>query len=200
MSKMKPWSKTKIRRVWESIHAGGYVVEGSRAGCVVRLSDSPAGDTGGDYLIPSKSLPIRHKRWLGRRLIGVLRHWLGELEGVREISGSEARELTRWCTRWSRARALTATERRGGKAIKSQRIVYGAGYLAERSRRGWVVSLNSVSGRLWGHYLVPFRAFGSHQRAWNGDLFVDELRRALVGIPGVRRISVSEVASLLRWN
>jgi hypothetical protein len=68
--------------------------------------------------------------------------------------------------------------------------------VAERSRRGWVVRLNSDAGRLRGHYLVPFRAFRQPQRRWFGGVLFAGLRRSLTTLDGARPVSPREVARL----
>jgi hypothetical protein len=194
-SRRRLWSKAKIARVWESVHAGGYVAERSPTGCVVRLSPRQSGGPGGEYLIPLGCLPENPSRWLGRRLVGVMRSWLASLEGTERISGSEAWELRRWCVRWSRPKPLTASAKRRAPAILPP-LVHSAGYIAERSRRGWVVRLNSKAGPLSGHYLVPFRAFRGLGREWNGDHLLAMLRTALLETTNARRISDADLTKM----
>ena len=71
--------------------------------------------------------------------------------------------------------------------------------MAERSRRGWVVRLTSHSGRLRGHYLVPFRALRPHGRRWYGVPFFTALRRSLSGIEGVLRMNGTRLSGPTIW-
>jgi hypothetical protein len=73
------------------------------------------------------------------------------------------------------------------KAWRVPQTVHGAGYLAERSHRGWVVRLSSYAGRLRGNYLVPFRALRPHGRRWDGAPLFTALKRSLIGLDGVQR-------------
>ncbi len=207
-SRRKPWSKAKVRRVLESIHAGGYSANRSRRGWSVWLSGEGAGPSRRRFIIPEKSLRSRHPRWLGHRLTAAYRRALRSFEGVQMISGIEARDLLRWCTRWARSRhRLTASER--ARAAKYRRwdrphfrvpeTVQGGGYVAERSRRGWVVRISSYSGRLRGHYLVPFRALRPHGRNWHGAPLVVALERALRGIEGAERTNDFNGSSPTGW-
>jgi hypothetical protein len=115
---------------------------------------------------------------------------------VRIVSGTESRDLLRWCTRWIRPRRrLTAGQRASvakyGRWLKLfwrvPETVQGGGYTAERSRRGWIVQINSYFGRQRGHYLVPFRALRPHGRNWRGKPLVAAIGRALRAIPGAVR-------------
>ncbi len=160
------------------------------------MSGDGAGPSRRRFFIPERSLASRHPRWLGQRLTAAYRQALDGLEGVQMISGTEARELLRWCTRWSRRRhrltpserARVAIYRRWYKAHFSvPETVQGGGYTAERSCRGWVVRINSYSGHLRGHYLVPFRALRSHGRDWSGEPLVAAIERVLNGIEGAVR-------------
>ena len=195
-SPREPWSKAKVRRVLDAMRSGGYVANRSRLGWSVWLSGDGAGPSRRRFLIPERSLDSRHPRWLGNRLTAAYRQALDGLEGVKMISGTEARKLLRWCTRWSRRQhRLTPSER--ARAAMYQRwyqrhhrvpeTVQGGGYTAERSRRGWVVRIGSYSGRLRGHYLVPFRALRPQGRGWNAAPLVAALERALSGIEGAVR-------------
>jgi hypothetical protein len=203
-SPQKPWSKAKIRRVVESIHAGGYAAYRSRRGWSVWLSGAGAGPSRRRFFISEKLLSSRDPRWLSNRLIAALRQSLDSLEGVQRITGSEARELVRWCVRWDRRPRprLTARQRASAAAIgrrmknawRVPRTVHGAGYTAERSRRGWVVRLSAYSSRVRGHYLVPFRALRPHGRRWYGVPLIAALRRSLNGIEGVQRTNDFKIA------
>lgn len=204
----KPWSKAKVRRVTESIRVGGYAAYRSRHGWSVWLSGDGAGPIRRRFFIPEESLNSRHPRWLSNRLIASLRQSFDGLEGVQQITAAEARELVRWCVRWTRTRPiLTARQRVRAAAIgrwmkKAWRVpytVHGAGYMAERSRRGWVVRLSSYSGRLRVHYLVPFRAFRPHGRRWYGVPLIAALRRSLNGIEGAQRTSDFKMAGPTGW-
>lgn len=205
----KPWSKARVRRVVESVHAGGYAAYRSLRGWSVWLSGAGAGPSRRRFFIPEKLLSPRHPRWLGDRLIAALRQSLDGLEGARRISGSEARDLVRWCVRRAQSRRppLTARQRAKSAAIRRRmkttwrvpRTVHGAGYTAERSRSGWVVRLSSYSGRLRGHYLVPFRALRTDGRRWHGVPLIAALKRSLNVIEGVQRTSDFEMAGPTGW-
>jgi len=152
-SRLKPWSKAQIRRVNESIYAGGYAPYRSHLGWNVWLSGDGAGPSRRRFFIPEKSIRSPHPRWLGNLLTAAYRQALDNLEGVQLISGSEARDLVRWCTRWNRSPRppLTATQRARAAAYRRwmnrvwrvPETVQGGGYMAERSRRGWVVRISS---------------------------------------------------------
>jgi hypothetical protein len=71
--------------------------------------------------------------------------------------------------------------------------------MAERSRRGWVVRINSYSGRQRGNYLVPFRALRPHGQNWCGKPLFAGLERALKGIPGVVRTNDLKGSSPTGW-
>jgi hypothetical protein len=204
----KPWTKAQIRRVVESLYFGGYAAYRSRQGWSVWLSGDGAGPSRRRFFIPERSLSSRHPRWLGNRLTAAYRQALEGLEGVQMISGTEARDLLRWCTRRSRTRP-GATASRSARAAKFRRwwkrvwrvpeTVQGGGYSAERSRRGWVVRINSYSGRLRGHYLVPFRALRPHGRDWHAEFLVASLERALGGIDGAVRTDDLKGSSPTGW-
>jgi len=208
-SRLKPWSKAQVRRVLDAIHSGGYVAYRSRRGWSVWLSGDGAGPSRRRFFIPEKSLSSRHPRWLGNLLTAAYRQALDNLEGVQLISGSEARNLVRWCTRWNRSPRppLTAEQRARvaacGRWLKRvwrvPETVQGGEYVAERSRRGWVVRISSQSGRLRGHYLVPFRALRPHGRNWYGVPLVAALERALNGIEGVVRTDDFKGSSPTGW-
>lgn len=147
-AKRKPWNKTKVKRVLESLLVGGYGAQRTRWGWVVTVSGEGASLFQSYYLVPHHVLRSRCEWWLGHRLIRALRPAVESFEGAQLIDGREAMRLVRWCTRWTRRRApLTPEERAGAAKIgrflrKEQRFpqtIHGAGYLAERSRRGWVV-------------------------------------------------------------
>lgn len=191
----KPWSRAKVRRVIDSVHSGGFAAYRSRLGWSIWLSGDGAGPSRRRCFVPDRSLHSRHSRWLGNRLTGAYRHALERLDGVQMISGSEARSLLRWCTRWVRPRSrprLTAAQRAQAtkfqnwrqRAYRVPETVQGGGYSAERSRRGWVVRLSSSSGRLRGIYLVPFRALGPDGMNWTGEFLVASLLKRLSGIEG----------------
>jgi hypothetical protein len=192
----RPWSKAKVRRVLESIHAGGFAAYRSSHGWNVWLSGSGAWPARRRFFLPEKSVSPHQPRWLGNRLVAALRHALSGLEGVQSITGTEAKELVHWCTRWSQHRPnkWTAPERAGvakvrrwmKEAWRVPETVQGGQYTAERSRRGWVVRLSSYSGRLRGHYLVPFRALRPHSRDWHGGAFVASLVASLTSIEGAQ--------------
>ena len=200
----KPWSKAKVRRVIESVHAGGCSAHRTDRGWVVWLTDSGAPNLRNCYLVPLGALRSRHKWWLGNRMIRALRETLDGLEGTKRIGAAEARELVRWCVRWVPRRRSTddkraAAARRKVKPQSVAEMVQRAGYLAERSRRGWVVRLSSQSSRrLRGHYLVPFRALRSERRRWRGSRLIAGLQDALQGLHGLRRISPSEESRMVR--
>jgi hypothetical protein len=144
-SRLKPWSKAQVRRVLDAIHSGGCVAYRSRRGWSVWLSGDGAGPSRRRFFIPERSLSSRHPRWLGNLLTAAYRQALDNLEGVQLISGSEARNLVRWCTRWSRSPRppLTAEQRARiaacGRWLKRvwrvPETVQSGGYVAERSRR-----------------------------------------------------------------
>lgn len=163
----KPWSKAQIRRVVDSIWAGGYAAYRSREGWSIWLSGPGAGPSRRRFFIPGRVLADCHPGWLGNRLIAAMRQALDNLEGVRLISGSEALELVRWCTRWSRCprHRLTAKQRARVKVLrrwykKAHKVPFqGGGYTAERSRRGWVVRLSSDSAAFGGTTSCPSGRF-----------------------------------------
>lgn len=207
-SPRKPWSKAKVRRVLDALRSGGYVANRSRLGWSVWLSGDGAGPSRRRFFIPERSLASRHPRWLGNRLTAAYRQALDGLEGVKMISGTEARDLLRWCTRWIRRqhrltpseRARAAMYRRWYKQhFRVPETVQGGGYIAERSRRGWVVRISSYSGRLSGHYLIPFRALGPHGRDWSGEPLVTALERALSSIEGAVRTNDFRGSSPTGW-
>lgn len=194
-TRQKPWSKAKIQRVIESVHAGGFAAYRSHRGWHVWLSGPGAQPTRRRFFLPEKAVSPHHARWLGNRLIAAMHKALDGLEGAQQITGAEARDLVRWCTRWSRHHPqLTAGERARAamarrwlkKTWRVPQTVQGGQYLAERSRRGWVVRLSSYSGRVRGHYLVPFRALRPHGRNWNGRALVSSLARSLAAIVGAQ--------------
>jgi hypothetical protein len=209
-SPRKPWSKAQIRRVIDSIHAGGYAAYRSRQGWNIWLSGPGAGPSRRRYFIPEASLASRSPRWLGNRLVTAVRESLDELEGVRLVSGAEAQRLVRWCVRSEPRRPrppLTAKQRARRAEIaridaltwRVPETVHGVGYTAERSRRGWVVRLRSYSGRLPGHYLVPFRALDSRGRKWSGVHLVAALKRSLSKIDGVQLTNDTKVVAPTGW-
>jgi hypothetical protein len=211
-SRRKPWTKAQVRRVLESWYAGGYAAYRSRLGWSVWLSGDGAGPSRRRFFIPDASIRSHPARWLGRRLTAAYRQALDGLEGAQMISGSEARDLLRWCTRWRRPRKRTrhrwtASQRahwarydRWRKlAWRVPETVQGGGYSAERSRRGWVVRISSYSGRVRGHYLVPFRALRPHGRNWHGTPLVAALERALSEIEGVVRTDDLQGSSPTGW-
>jgi hypothetical protein len=208
-SRRRPWTKAQIRRVDDSIHAGGYAAYRSRRGWNVWLSGSGAGPSRRRFFIPERSLSARHPRWLCNRLVAALRQSLDNLEGVQLISGAEAQRLVRWCVRWNRKPHPPLTARQRHRAAANRRwekeayrvplTVHGAGYLAERSRRGWVVRLHSYSGRLRGHYLVPFRALGPNGRHWSGGPLMAALKRSLNEIEGIDRTSDRRYGTVTWW-
>ncbi len=195
-SHRRPWSKRKIRRVLESMFAGGWAAYRSRLGWSVWLSGDGAGPSRRRFFIPDRSLRSRHPRWLGNRLAAAYRQALEGLEGAHRISGTEARDLLRWCTRWVRPRhhytrsqrqRMARTRRWLELCWRVPTTVQGGGYTAERSRRGWVVAIGSYSGSRRRHYLVPFRALRPNGRTWSGVPLVTALERALAEIEGVAR-------------
>lgn len=207
-SRRKPWSKRQVRRVLESMFAGGWAAYRSRPGWSVWLSGDGAGPSRRRFFIPDQSLRSRPPRWLGNRLSAAYRQALVSLEGVQMISGTEARNLLRWCTRWCRTQhRLTRSQR--ARMAKTRRwlklcwrvpeTVQGGGYTAERSRRGWVVRISSNSGRLRGHYLVPFRALRPHGRDWYGVPLVTALEKALSEIQGAVRTDDLKGSSPTGW-
>ncbi len=207
-SRRKPWSKRQIQRVNDSIFAGGWAAYRSRPGWSVWLSGDGAGPSRRCFFIPDASLRARQPHWLGHRLTAAYRSALDGLEGVRVISGTEARELTRWCTRWCRTRLrLTRSQRARVAKLRRWRelcwrvpeTVQGGGYTAERSRRGWVVRISTYSGRVRGHYLVPFRALRPHGRNWYGVPLVAALEQALAGIEGAVRTDDLKGSSPTGW-
>ena len=203
-SRLKPWSKAKIRRVNDSIHSGGYVAERSRQGWVVRMHDSGSARLADNYLIPFTALQAHEVPWLTRRLRRAWRQSVNGLEGVRRISGPEAWQLVRWCTRWKRPRrkesAAVRKAREDAYARKMRNLEDGGWYLAERSRRGWVVRQGAHWSRVRGIYLIPFRALRPHMRRWHGGPFVGAWRQSLRSLKGARRISQAEALRLLRGN
>jgi hypothetical protein len=193
----KPWTKAQVRRVCESIWAGGYAAFRSAKGWNVWLSGPGANPSRRRFFLPERVVLSRPPRWLFNRLVRAMRESLAQLEGVRAIGVAESRRLVRWCTRYAprRPRARrTARERERFQAIdrwlkKAFHVpttTHGAGYLAERSRRGWVVHLSGNNGPLRGHYLVPFRALGPRGRVWSGAPFVAALKQSLGSIRGVQ--------------
>ncbi len=207
-SRREPWSKRQVRRVNESMFAGGWAAYRSRPGWSVWLSGDGAGASRRRFFIPDRSLSSRHPRWLGNRLTAAYRQALETLEGTQMISGTEARDLVRWCTRRSRTQHRLTRSRRA-RVVKIRRwlklcwrvpeTVQGGGYTAERSRRGWVVRISSYSGRLRGHYLVPFRALRPHGRNWYGVPLVTALERALSEIQGAVRTDDLKGSSPTGW-
>jgi len=191
---VRNWSKSKIERVCESIWAGGHLAERTPRGCLVRLSYPESGLHTVNYLIPLTALPDRRGLWLGRRLIAVMRQWLLSLDGTQRIDGREATELTRWLVRRVRrprgSRAHALTPKRAAQRISLPETIHCGGYIAERSRKGWVVRLGSGAGRLRGHYLVPFRALGSGDRAWNDRALAIAMRQSVRGIRAARPIDL----------
>ena len=195
----KPWTKAKIRRVCESIWAGGYLAERTTKGCLLRLSYPRSGLVASSYLIPPSSLPDHQGQWLGRRFIGVMRHWLAALDGTRRLGGAEARDLTRWLTRRGRPKysspAEAAAVKRKAKRIQFAEMIHCGGYTAERTRKGWIVRLNSRAGRLRGQYLVPFRALDSRNRDWNDRVLMLAMKQSVRGIQSALRINRVEALS-----
>jgi len=186
----KPWSKAKIRRVLESFYCGGYTAYRSREGWNVWFSGAGAGPTRRRFFIPARIAAGHHPRWLGNRLTAAMRQATVSLEGVRMIPGREAQALVRWQVRWVRHKKkprYTAAQRakmRAHKrwcrcAVKVPQTMQQGGYSAERSRRGWVVRFNTISGRLPGRFLVPFRAIDARTRRWNGRPIFSALTRSL---------------------
>lgn len=113
-SRRKTWSRAKICRVMESVHSGGFAAYRSRLGRSIWLSGDGAEPNRRRGFVPNRSLRSRHARWLGARLTGAYRRALSRIDGAQMISGSVARDLLRWCTRWVRPRSqprLTATQR-----------------------------------------------------------------------------------------
>lgn len=203
-SRLKPWSKAKIRRVIDSVHSGGYSVCRTRHGWIVRMHDSGSARLTGNYLVPFAVVPGHDATWLVCRLRDAWRAAVRELECSQRISGAEAWQLVSWCTRWKRPRrkegAATRQARRAAYARKMRPLEDGGGYLAERSRRGWVVRQHAQWSRVRGIYLVPFRALGPDGRRWQGGPFVAAWQRSLRELPGVRVISRTEALRLLRGN
>ncbi len=204
-SRLKPWSRAKVRRVLESHHGGGYTIERSPCGWVVSLTDSSP-QRPRYYLIPFPSLEGRSLRWLGARLLGALRRAALGMEGVERIDGREAWRLRCWLVRWVRRPRRSAAARRRAAArsrawVRRMRdTVAHAGYQAERSRRGWVLRLHAPSGRSAGIYLIPFRALGRPRRDWWPAPLVAGMARSLRSLPRARRITRAEARRLLRGS
>jgi hypothetical protein len=207
----KLWTKAQVRRVCESVWAGGYAAHRSSKGWNVWLSGPGANPSRRRFFLPERVVQSHPPRWLFDRLVRAMRESLAQLEGVRTISGAESCRLVRWCTRYAprkpRVRRTTrelehiqAIDRWLKKAFQVPTTTHGAGYLAERSRRGWVVHLSGNNGRLRGHYLVPFRALGPHGRVWSGAPFVAALKQSLGSIQGVQRTNDLRFRSPTWWR
>jgi hypothetical protein len=206
----KPWTKAQIRRVCESVWAGGYAAFRSSRGWNVWLSGPGANPSRRRYFLPAQVVQSHPPRWLFNQLVRAMRQSLTQLEGARAISSAESRRLVRWCTRYAPRRSRvrrTARERERiraigrwlKKAFQVPTTTHGAGYLAERSRRGWVVHLSGNNGRLRGHYLVPFRALGPRGRVWSGAPFVAALKQSLGSIQGVQHTNDLRFQSPTWW-
>ncbi len=191
-------STVPVRRILESFRAGAFLCERSSAGWVVHLSDDSSSRLWAQYLVPFGALRSRNLRWLQHRLIRSFRRSLDAFEGVQLIPGSKASQLVNWLVRGRRVIHRGKNKRRWTRAdaMRLARTTQRGGYMAERSRRGWVVRLSSDAGRLRGHYLVPFRALRQPRRRWYGGALIAGLRKSLTTLSGVRRISPSQVARL----
>ena len=207
----KPWTKAQIRRVVDSIWAGGYAAYRSSGGWNIWLSGPGANPSRRRFFIPERMLADRPPRWLFNRLVRAMRGSLTQLEGVQMISGAESRKLVQWCTRHAPKRdrpRLTARERARSAAIgrwlerafKVPTTTHQASYLAERCRRGWVVHLHGNANRLRGHYLVPFRSLGPRGRVWSGTPFIAALKRSLSAIDGAELTSDFRFGSPTWWR
>jgi hypothetical protein len=138
-----------------------------------------------------------------------MRESVETLEGVQQIPGREAQALVRWAVRWAKHQKFRPTAKQRArirafnrwyrKAVKIPHTVQQGGYNAERSRRGWVVRLSTISGRLRGHYLVPFRALRPHGRRWYGVPIFTALRRTLGRIDGAQRVNDRRFGAPTIW-
>lgn len=192
---------TSGKRINGSWFAGGFLAQRSSAGWIVYLSDETSPRLWGQYLVPFSALPSRYLRWLGHRMLSAMRQSVVGQEGSQRIPGAEALKLTRWLVRWAPrpkgARRRAEPRWTSAMSTRLARSRQGGGYEAERSRRGWVVKFHSYSGRLRGHYIVPFRALRSHGRRWYGGPIINAMQQSLMDLEGTRRISESEAKRLL---
>ena len=195
-------SNKRISRIFESSHVGSCSVQRTRLGWVVRVIDSGCERYQSNYLIPIRTLRSHHLRWLALQLIKAMRNSLCEREGMRLITGAEASQLVCWLTKGTVCRRprRTAASKRRERKWRPNPSDYSASWDAERSRRGWVVRLSTSSGRLRGHYLIPFRGLRSYGRNWPSGPLSEAMHRVLSSLEGVRQIDIDEVARLLRWD
>jgi hypothetical protein len=195
-------SKKRIARILESSHVGSCSVQRTRSGWVVRVIDSGCNRYQSNYLIPIRTLRRHHPRWLALRLIRATRNSLCERERMRVITGAEAWQLVCWINKGTVCHRphRTAASKRREREWRPNPSDYSVSYSAERSRRGWVVRLGTDSGRLRGHYLVPFRGLRDYGRNWPGGPLSEAMHRMLSSLDGVKQIGIDEVASLLRWH
>jgi hypothetical protein len=128
-----------------------------------------------------------------------MRQWLMELDGTRRLGSAEATELTRWLAMRGRPKysspAEAAAVKRRAKRIQLAEMIHCGGYTAERTRKGWIVRLNSWAGRLRGQYLVPFRALDSRNRDWNDRVLMLAMKQSVRGIQSALRINRVEALS-----
>jgi hypothetical protein len=199
------WSQAKrIRRVWDSVHAGGYAIEESPQGLVVTLSDSREASRPMCFLLPRRRDYEQRASLLHRSLLGALRRTILATRGTRRIAGREAWQLRRWLVRWAPKRSSRtvphpAAPPRAKVSTRSDRKSprpKNAGYIAERSRRGWVLRVStSASSNSRGIYLVPFMAMSNRDRDWDGRWLLNGLA-CVLGELGAQRVDESEAAAL----
>lgn len=207
----KPWTKAQVRRVVDSIQAGGYTAYRSSEGWNIWLCGPGGYPCRRRFFLLERVVSEHPPRWLFNRLVRSMRDSLADLEGVQMITGAESRRLVRWCTRWApkrkprrrsareRARVI-AWDRRRRKAFKVPTTTHHAGYFAKRSRRGWVVHLSGSGGPLRGIYLVPFGSLGPNGRKWSGAPLMGALKRSLGAIEGAERTSDFRFGSPTWWR
>jgi hypothetical protein len=202
-SKRRPWTRAKTQRVSESVFCGGYSAQRTASGWVVAVTGSDSRRFWATYLVPLRTFRGRSKWWLSRRLTNGLRASITGHEGARRISGEEAWRLVRWCFRWGRPRPLMKEERTRAEGmkrpLKPRRVpdtIHNLSYLAERSRRGWVIRLRANSRRLTNPYVIPFRS-APRRRIWSGRGLLSALQQSVSSLDGARRIDCATEQRLL---
>ena len=189
-------------------HRGSCRADRTAAGWV--LQSATSADTPEehcyDFFVPFAALRPDPPSSIGIRLARALRHTLLALEGARTISRSEESRLFQGVKEWAhrgpvRRVRLQSLCKDGEPGLRRwKRSHDGVCYSAERSHRGWVVSLCSIWGNSYGVFLVPFHAVQQGSRRWDAGLLPTALRGFVAGLEGARETDQDESIRLLGFD